>query len=110
VTVEVSKIGGSTNATTCDEMGIVVVVDRPRNTIDLMTALLKRLREMGVALISTTISTVHHEHDPSRLQLRMTATIKMQDHVRNIEIHCIFGHCQSGSIWVFNICDWLGNL
>ena len=48
VTVEVSKIGGSSNAS--DEMGIVVVVDRPTNMIDLMIAVLRRLREMGSLL------------------------------------------------------------
>jgi len=66
VTVEVSKMGGSSTATTCDEMGLVVVVEKPTNTIDLMIALLKSLREMGVPLISMDTSTAHHENDPSR--------------------------------------------
>ena len=48
VTVEVSKIGGSSNAS--DEMGIVVVIDKPTNMIDLMIAVVSRLREMGSLL------------------------------------------------------------
>ena len=53
MTVEVSKIGaGSSNSNSnpSDEMGIVVVVERPTNTIDLMIAVLRRLREMGSLL------------------------------------------------------------
>ena len=38
VTVEVSKIRGNSNAS--DEMGIVVVVDRPKNMIDLIIVVL----------------------------------------------------------------------
>jgi hypothetical protein len=56
VTVEVSKIGGSSTVTTSDEMGLVVVVEKPTNTIDLMIALLKSLREMGVPLMKM----IHH--------------------------------------------------
>jgi hypothetical protein len=110
VTVEVSKMGGSSTATTSDEMGLVVMVEKPTNTIDLMIALLKSLREMGVPLISMDTSTAHHENDPSRLQFRMSATIKLQDEVRNIEIHSISEHCYRHSTCIVNICDLVGNL
>ena len=75
VTVEVSNIGN-------DMANIVVVVDSPRNTIDSMVAMLESLREMGVPLVSMATSTAIHEHEPSRLTYRITATIKLQDHVK----------------------------
>nr|UFA45712.1 bHLH15 [Pinus massoniana] len=81
VRVTLSKIEGSTSTSTSasDEMRLVVVVENPTNTIDLLIALLKSLREMGVPLISMATSTTNDENDPSRLQFRMTATIKLQD-------------------------------
>jgi len=40
----------------------------------------------------------HHEHNPSRLQFQTTA-IKLQDQVRDIEIHSISGHCHRHSMY-----------
>lgn len=61
-----------------------MVVDNPINLIDLMISLLRSLREMRVPLVSMATSTTHHEHNPSHLRYQMTATIKLQDRVRNI--------------------------